>query len=162
MNETGILRRILPSSQVRSRQAVPSKAGFLLSMVEGNEVSEGKEIAPKVREDNTQIPRKVCGGCGGARFIPCTRCHGSKKSCFLKFPQSGSNGSRTMKSRENIVSLKCSLCSRGTGLIRCPMCCPASSLSSFSANSSLVSSTLSLSSASSIPSPSSPKMSSSC
>src|SRR4051812_32398226 len=93
MNEMGILRHILPS-RVSSQDPLPA----------------GDPILPQGEKTNKFVvdKKEICGACGGARFIPCTKCNGSTKSCVLRFP----NG------RHSIVSLKCSLCSRGTGLIR--------------------------------------------
>ena len=53
----------------------------------------------------------VCGTCGGAGYIPCKWCQGSKKSISHAF--SGKNA--------QTVSLKCTVCNEN-GLQRCDNC----------------------------------------
>ena len=80
-----------------------------------NEAGILRHILPSERGKSGQNGQRIgqkCKSCGGARFIPCTKCNGSTKSFVMRFP----------KSQHGIISLKCSQCSRGTGLIRCPLC----------------------------------------
>jgi hypothetical protein len=107
MNETGILRHILPSLVIKSCNE------------DDEENNEGNTDEAKIEKTKKFIidKRQICGGCGGARFIPCTRCNGSTKSTVMRFP--------AVPGKNSIISLKCSQCSRGTGLIRCPLCFPA-------------------------------------
>ncbi|XP_020597832.1 uncharacterized protein At5g39865-like [Phalaenopsis equestris] len=57
-----------------------------------------------------QDPAFVCGGCGGARFVPCGRCSGSRK-LFVE---------------EEGRMRRCESCNEN-GLVRCPNCCSSSS-----------------------------------
>ncbi|ELU13610.1 hypothetical protein CAPTEDRAFT_204051 [Capitella teleta] len=54
-----------------------------------------------------------CSTCGGYRFIPCTSCHGSKKSLHRNH------------FTEEFSALRCIVCDEN-GLIRCSECCPDS------------------------------------
>ncbi|KAI1296631.1 Uncharacterized protein HDE_05045 [Halotydeus destructor] len=57
-----------------------------------------------------------CPSCGGARFIPCPACNGSKKSYVRHF-------------LSDSIALRCSACHDSkAGLVRCPACasCPSS------------------------------------
>ncbi|RWS25630.1 glutaredoxin domain-containing cysteine-rich protein-like protein [Leptotrombidium deliense] len=51
---------------------------------------------------------KTCVCCGNARFIPCSICHGSKKSFIHHFTTDS-------------ITLRCSRCN-ATGLIKCQLC----------------------------------------
>lgn len=174
MNERGILRKILPSNLAKEEDQQEDQREM---MSQKDRDQEGdSQMIPKEGDDATALnsgdfkallkctpiqscpPKKkvICGGCGGARFIPCTRCNGSTKSCVLRFPASSSQTSSasiakhlnneksnekvsfsksTTTTRGKIVSLKCSLCSRGTGLIRCPLCFTSNSSSPLTNNS---------------------------
>lgn len=56
--------------------------------------------------------RRVCGGCGGARFVPCLDCNGSRKVVL------DDGGSRKGAAAATVVCGRCN----ENGLVQCPLC----------------------------------------
>lgn len=64
----------------------------------------------------SDLPREVCACCGGAKFIACQSCNGSRKSTIRHFKFSS-------------IALRCIKCDKNDGLVQCPACCLSSAAS---------------------------------
>ncbi|XP_062234054.1 uncharacterized protein At3g28850-like [Phragmites australis] len=71
-------------------------------------VLETCEMAPRAKGD---AAREACGGCGGARFVPCDACSGSCKVFVVD--ESAGAGAGAFR--------RCPECNEN-GLVRCPVC----------------------------------------
>ncbi|URE41820.1 glutaredoxin family [Musa troglodytarum] len=70
------------------------------------QMNEAGELGRRLEGIAAQDPTFVCDGCGGARFVPCSYCHGSQK-VFVE---------REGRKR------RCDECNEN-GLVRCLHCC---------------------------------------
>ncbi|KAM0884748.1 hypothetical protein ACQ4PT_030793 [Festuca glaucescens] len=80
-------------------------------MHESGELAEALdacEAAPGAAKEGSGLPVESCGGCGGARFLPCDVCSGSCK-VFVE-DEDGAGAFR-----------RCPECNEN-GLVRCPIC----------------------------------------
>ncbi|KAG0490250.1 hypothetical protein HPP92_007113 [Vanilla planifolia] len=107
---------VIPSLFVRGRYIGGAKE--VLQMHEDGGLSSVVEGMPKVRHGSD-----VCDGCGGARFLPCFQCYGSRK---LVLPVTvatvvveGGKESGGLRRKGKVV--KCLECNEN-GLVLCPIC----------------------------------------
>ncbi|CAL9037869.1 uncharacterized protein At5g39865-like [Musa acuminata AAA Group] len=70
------------------------------------QMNEAGELGRRLEGVAAQDPTFVCDGCGGARFVPCSYCHGSQKVFVEK------------EGRKR----RCDECNEN-GLVRCLHCC---------------------------------------
>lgn len=76
-----------------------------------NEAGQLRDLlANYVQQQQALGQPTACPSCGGARFVPCPTCHGSRRSCVLHF-------------HADSIALRCSTClASEAGLVSCPLC----------------------------------------
>ncbi|RRT36742.1 hypothetical protein B296_00054601 [Ensete ventricosum] len=79
---------------------------WLGGVEEIRQMNEAGELGRRLEGVAAQDPTFVCEGCGGARFVPCSYCHGSQKVFVEK------------EGRKR----RCDECNEN-GLVRCLHCC---------------------------------------